>query len=99
MEKLKVGLDLFKKHLNVDFEDDDMYLESILQTAQCSIEKYIQRPLSDCEQDGMLNPMLKHAILIFGGTLYDNRESVSYGQPKAVPYNLEYLIKPFIKYR
>lgn len=99
MDKPYVDLKLFKKHLNVDFNEDDEYLESLIQTAQCSIEQYIQRPLSDCKVDGYINPMLKHAIMIFGATLYDNRESVSYGQPKAVPYTLEYLIKPFIKYK
>lgn len=89
-----------KTHLNVDFDEDDEYIESLSAAAQASLEMRIQQPLSNLEdKDGNLNPMLIHAIKIMVGTLYDNREAVSYGQPRAVPYTLDYLLTPFIKFR
>lgn len=99
--ELYVSVEDLKKHLNVDFDDDDNYLESLSLTAQVSIEAKIQRPLTDekCMLEDKLNPMLIHAIKIIAGTLYANRESVSFGQPKSVPYTIDWLLSPFIKYR
>lgn len=89
-----------KTHLNVDFDEDDRYIESLSAAAQASVEMRIQQPLSNLEdKDGNLNPMLIHAIKIMVASLYDNREAVSYGQPRAVPYTLDYLLTPFIKFR
>ena len=86
-------------HLNLDCNDEDEYLESLSSVAQASVERRIQCPLEDDEdKEGKLNPMLIHAIKIMVATLYDNRESVSFGQPRPVPYTLDYLIVPFIKF-
>ena len=98
--ELYLDVSELRAHINVDYTDEDTYLESLLETAQASVEKRIQRPLKECEiEEGKLNPMLKHAILILAATFYDNRESVSFGQPKPVPYTLDYLIIPFIKFK
>jgi len=94
-----ITLDEMKKHLNIDFTDDDEYVTSLIEVAQCSIEKTIQHPLKDCEiSDGVLNPALVHAMKLLAGNLYANREPVAYGVPQAVPYTMQYLIQPFIQY-
>ncbi|MGR4839115.1 MULTISPECIES: head-tail connector protein [Bacteroides] len=96
--ELYVSVEALKAHLNVDYDNDDDYLESLSATAQASIEKYIQRPLSDCEKGGELNPMLIHAIKILAGGFYANREPVAYANAQPLPYTLDYLVRPFIKY-
>lgn len=97
--KLYVEAKALRVHLNIDITDEDEYLTELSSVAQASVEKYLQCELTDYEKDGKLNPMLVHAIKIMAATLYDNREAVAYGVPRAVPYTLNYLIQPFIKYR
>lgn len=95
-----ITLEEIKKHLNIDFSDDDLYLTDIVTVAQLSVEKAINSDLSNYEVgDGSLNPMLKHAIKILAGNFYVNREPVSFATPNVIPYTLAYLIRPFKKYQ
>lgn len=97
--ELYVTVEELKQHLNIDYEGEDNHLLSLIETAQVSVETAIQRPLTDrLTQYGELNPMLKHAIKILAGGFYANREPVAYAQPKPIPYTIDYLIKPHIKY-
>lgn len=91
-------LDEAKKHLNVDFSDDDQYITSLVDAAEASVENYIQTSLSDYVQGDKLNPALLHAIKLVVGNLYSNRESIAYAVPQAIPYTLTFLLQPFIKY-
>jgi len=93
-----VTLDEMKKHLNVDFTDDDDYITSLISVGEASVEKAIQHPITDCVTNNALNPMLIHAVKLIAGNLYANREPVAYAVPQAIPYTLQYLIQPFIKY-
>lgn len=94
-----ITLEEIKKHLNIDFSDDDAYLTDIVAVAQMSVEKAINSDLVSYEgEDGTLNPMLKHAIKILAGNFYANREPVSFATPNVIPYTLAYLIRPFKKY-
>lgn len=94
-----VTLEEIKKHLNIDFSDDDDYLSDIVLVAQMSVEKAICDSLKTHEDEpGVLNPMLKHAIKILAGNFYANREPVSFATPSVIPYTLAYLIRPFKKY-
>lgn len=98
--ELYVNVEELKAHLNIDMTSDDEYLEQLSMVAQNSVEKRIQCPLSEYEDENSnLAPSLIHAIKIMVATLYDNREAVSFGQPGPVPYTLDYLITPFIKYK
>lgn len=95
-----VTLEEIKKHLNIDFGDDDAYLSDIVIVAQMSVEKAISTDLASYEaEDGSLNPMLKHAVKILAGNFYANREPVSFATPSVIPYTLAYLIRPFKKYQ
>ena len=98
--ELYVNVEELKAHLNIDIQSDDDYIEQLSMAAQNSVEKRIQCQLSEyVNKEGNLIPSLKHAIKIMVATLYDNREAVSFGQPHPVPYTLDYLITPFIKYK
>ena len=91
-----ITLEEIKKHLNIDFSDDDTYLADIVTVAQMSVERAINAPLSEHEENGALNPMLKHAIKILAGNFYANREPVSFATPNVIPYTLAYLILSLI---
>lgn len=94
-------VDTLRVHLNRDYLEvgEHVYLETLLSVAEDSIESYINQPLSQFENEkGELKSPLLFAIIIHAATLYSNREAVSYGQPKPVPYTFDYLLQPFKKY-
>lgn len=95
------NLGQFQKHLEIDYLENGVeeYLELLLNASESRIEKEINQPFTEfIDQDGKLDPSLVAAILIFGGTLYANREAVSYADAKPVPYTLNFLLQPFRKY-
>lgn len=96
--EIYVTVEDIKKHLNIDYEGEDMYLSDLIETAQASVEAYICQSLDVFVKEGRLNPMLKHAIKVVTANLYANRESVAYAQPKPVPYTLDFLLEPFKQY-
>ena len=94
-------IETLKVHLNRDYLEvvESDYLDTLLSVAEDSIEMYINQPLSNFENEkGELRKPLYFAIIIHAATLYSNREAVSYGQPKPVPYTFDYLLQPFKKY-
>lgn len=98
-----VSVEEVKKHLNIDFSDDDKYLIDLIEVGELSVEAYVGRELSNYlitdNGEMVLNPMLRHAVKIMVGNLYGNRESVSYGNPVEVPFTYRYLIQPFKVYK
>lgn len=94
----RVSLELFKKHVRSDdFADDDQYLEHLLVVAQESVITATNRSEDELVEigGGEFPPTLKHAILLLGAHLYNQRESVSSVQLHAVPDALQSLIKPY----
>jgi len=93
-----------KKHLNIDdyYEGDDTYLTSLGDVCEQIAEQHIQRPLSELSVNGEIPAPIIQAMLLFLGTLYMNRESVSYGQayqiPAAYTNTYLYLLDPYINY-
>lgn len=98
--ELYVSIEELKAQLNLaeEYSCEDKYLLALLETAQASVETRIQRPLMDRVEEGTLHPMLKHAIKLLAANLYANREPVAYGQPHPIPYTVEYLLTPHIKF-
>ncbi|MBD5370364.1 MAG: phage gp6-like head-tail connector protein [Bacteroides sp.] len=89
-----VDLDLFKKHVRADdFADDDSYLASILEAAEESVVKAVNRP----ELSGACDwpPMLRQAVMLLAGHWYNQREGVAAVQMHEVPYTVQALIKPW----
>lgn len=93
-----VTVEELKQHLNVDYDGEEEYLITLLETAVVSVETYIRQPLDVFVKGGKLNPMLLHAIKILAGNFYANREPVAFAQPKPIPYTLEFLLQPFKLY-
>ena len=36
-----------KKHLNIDHDEDDAYIQELISVAEDAVETYINRPISD----------------------------------------------------
>ena len=101
MMELYATLQMLKEQVNLveEYTGDDTKLSRLLLTAQESVEKHIQQPLSGfVNEEGELNPMLVHAILIIAAHWYQNSEPVAFVQPRVIPYTYEYLLQPFKKY-
>ena len=89
-----LDLSTIKQHLNIDHCDDDRYLCDLETVAEDAVRRdlnlYSLKDIEDC--NGMLPASVLQAMCLLIGTLYANRESVSYGQAHPVPHSYEYLI-------
>lgn len=92
-----VSVEEIKRHLNIDYEEDDLYLQDLIEAAEDAIERFIQQPFSDVAVDGMLPASLKHAIRLMVGGFYANREPAAFATASEIPYNLHFLIIQFRK--
>ena len=89
-----VTLEDIKRHLNVDFDEDDALITSMIEAAEASIEQSIGVPLADIATDGFPDD-LKHAIRILTATFYEYREGFTNGKIQQVPFTLSHLISPY----
>ena len=87
-------IDDVKKHLLIDHDDDNRYIADLITVAEDAVKTDLNLDsLSELEDEtGMLPASVLHAQLLLIGTLYANRESVTYGTPHTVPHSYEYLI-------
>lgn len=89
-----------KRHLIIDHQDDDLYLADLEQVAEDAVKRdlnlYSLKEIEDCS--GMLPSAVTQAMLLLIGSLYANRESVSYGSPHPVPHSYEYLLDLYRNY-
>lgn len=89
-----IDLDTIKRHLIIDHNDDDLLLADLETVAEDAVRRdlnlYSLKDIEDCS--GMLPASVIQAMLLLIGTLYANRESVSYGQAHPVPHSYEYLL-------
>ena len=92
-----VDLSDIKRHLNVDFDEDDNLIESMIKAVEASVEKSIGAPLSEVVVDGELHDDLLHVIRIMVAKLYEYREGNTYGKVQEVPFTLSHLLAPYIK--
>ena len=94
-------LNIIKKQLNVDeqFTDDDLYLEALGDAAEQVVERYIDQPLSDLEDDEENIPKaLEAAMLLWIGSAYAIRESVSSTSMNVVPHSFDFLCDLYRNY-
>lgn len=95
-------IEQIKKHLNLDeyFKEDDSYLISLSEVAETVVEKHVDYSLSEMAKSngGVLPPPLLHAMLLFIGDMYRNRESVSFTSVSSIPFSYEYLLSLFKNY-
>lgn len=90
-----------KKHLNIDteFTDDDTYLEALGDAAEEVVSRYIDQPLDYLEDEsGDIPKPLVFAMLVWLGSAYAVRESVSSTNMTAVPHSFEMLCQLYQNY-
>ena len=90
-----------KKHLNIDltFTDDDTYLTSLEAAGEEVVANYINRNLEDTlDENGNLPAGLKHAILLWVGSMYAQRESIAAVNYTAVPQSFDLICDLWRKY-
>lgn len=95
------------------FTEDDNYISSLIDVAFFSIRNSCNNvcwvdssgvtsgstEFSDYTIYETAIPIaIKHAILLFVGNLYANREPVSFSSPTTIPYTIDFLIAPYINY-
>ena len=92
-------LDELKQHLNIDYDDDDIYLAYIGKVAMLRITGMTNRTLDDLKSlgGGAYPEELRLAALQLAAHWYRVRESVSSVNQSAVPFGLNLLVKPFTK--
>lgn len=85
-----------KKHLNVDFNDDDWYISELIGMSEDLIEHEIGESLENLKKDGDIPKPLFHAILLLISHFYAVREPVIMGvSVNKIPYTLKFLINGF----
>ncbi len=91
-----------KKHLNIDddFTMDDEYLVDLAVVAEKVVEKHIDSNLEIIAADncGELPSPLIHAMLLFIGNMYANRESVAFAGAQEIPLGYNYLLDLYKDY-
>lgn len=94
-----VDIDEMKRHLNILFNEDDLYLAELEEAAENTVAAHLNRPsLTALAVDGRLPADLRLAVKTLVANWYVNREPVSYGTPSKIPYTLEYVLQPYKLY-
>lgn len=96
-----LDLDTIKKHLNIDssFTDDDVYITALGEAAEDVVCRFIDQPLSMLEDEsGKIPKPLIFAMLLWVGTVYAIRESVSSSNMVPVPHSFEMLCQLYKNY-
>ena len=92
-----ISVEDIKKHLNIDYEEDDTYLAELIEAAEDAVQTFIQQPLEGLvDEDGKIPASLRHAIRLMVGGFYANRESAAFAAAHEIPYNIHFLM---IQYR
>lgn len=91
-----------KKHLNIDedFNQDDEYLVDLSVVATQVVQKHIDNNLDElcADNNGELPSPLMHAMLLFIGNMYNNRESVAFASSSEIPLSYTYLLDLYKNY-
>ena len=95
------------------FTEDDSYISMLIEVSFSSIKNKCNNitwidmtgvtsgttAFADYTISGSTIPLvIKQATLLMVGSLYANREPVSFGHPVSIPWTLEFLIAPYIDY-
>ena len=97
-----LDLEKIKKHLNinVDYTDDDMYLTDLAEVAERVVETHIDNKLDTIasKNGGLLPAPILHAMLLFIGNMYANRESVAFVGVNEIPLSYAYILDLYKTY-
>ena len=95
-----VNVEDIRKFLNLPFCDDDLLLADLEESAEEILTGHLNVDTLEVYEDENqdIPQALKTAIKTIVANIYQNRESIAYGQPYRVPYTLEFIIQPFKNY-
>lgn len=104
MKRYEIGdvsltLEELKKQTNVDFDEDDAYLQQLGRVAILQVVNMTRRPVEELKEmgGGKFPEELRLAALQLVDHWYRVRASVTTLNQSAVPFGLDFLVKPFVK--
>jgi uncharacterized phage protein (predicted DNA packaging) len=90
-----ISLQEAKKHLRVEFDDDDDLIQGLIVAAREYAEGFMNRPLAaktEDEEAPEVKQKWKQAMLLLIGHWYEHRESVTAGSLVEIPMGVEMLL-------
>lgn len=88
-----VGLEEQKRHMNVDFDEDDDLISTKIDVAESYTTDLIGENIAE------MNPVpgaLRQAIMMLAAHFYENREATSFdGRANEMPFGFLSLISPY----
>lgn len=93
---MEITLDEIKQHLNLekDWHGEDSYLQSLIDAAKVVVERHICDNIDGITSEGQ--KPLAHAIKLWVGTQYMNRESLS--NLNKANHSYEYILSLYKNY-
>ena len=94
---MEITLDEIKQHLNLesDWQGENSYLQSLLDAAKVVVQKHICEDDIDGMSEEQKKPLI-HAIKLWVGTQYMNRESLS--NLNKANHSYEYILSLYKNY-
>lgn len=91
-----LSLEDAKRHLMVDFSEDDALIAEYIKASEGKLSNDLKRPLSELEGEGgeLPSPLL-HALRLLVGRFYMSREGVAFTRSVELPYSYLSLIYPY----
>ena len=94
-----VSLEEIKANSRIEGDAEDKYLESLGEAAEVTVLNLIERTQEDIEAEfGKVPAPIRQAILMYADHLYNHRGIVNPTALYNVPYSIDAMIKPYIRY-
>lgn len=97
-----ITLSMIKRHLCIDqsFTEDDEYILYLYEVAEAVVQVYLCANLEDFEDENHNIPAaIKHAMLLYIGEMYNNREVNAYGvSVTPTTFNFDFIIGLYKNY-
>ena len=94
-----VSLEEIKSNSRIEGNAEDTLLESLGEAAEVTVLNLIERTQEDIEAEfGKVPAPIRQAILMYADHLYNHRGIVNPTALYNVPYSIDAMIKPYIRY-
>ena len=94
-----VSLEEIKANSRIEGNAEDILLESLGEAAEVTVLNLIERTQEDIEAEfGKVPAPIRQAILMYADHLYNHRGIVNPTALYNVPYSIDAMIKPYIRY-
>ena len=94
-----ITLEEIKANSRIEGNAEDTLLESLGEAAEVTVLNLIERTQEDIEAEfGKVPAPIRQAILMYAAHLYNHRGIVNPTALYNVPYSIDAMIKPYIRY-